>query len=334
MIDEIFVFDNVIHVYDVSQDNLLDDPSARAGRDSMLAIGAGMRWPGYAASGQRFDKRWTVEEMYEMVFVQAPTDMAMAQVVPIFEWFKDFFAPVAAQYEMAQRYPDRVLFCGGVDPIHRGLDDAMDQIAHQIQELGACSMKFYNGHVDRSWRCDDERIAYPMYERCRALGVNTIQFHKGTPFGLQPLEALSPLDLQRPARDFPDMNFIIHHLAFPYFEEAVSLASRFPNIYLALSGSLNLAVIAPRLVQEQLGRLLAEVGVHKLLWGSEAALAGGPAPYLRAFMDLEIPEDLRDGYGYPQITREDKELILGRNFAELMGIDIDARRAELAGAAR
>lgn len=334
MIEEIFVFDNVIHVYDMSEANVPDDPAARDGRDSMLAIGGALRWPGYAERGMRFDRRWTPEEMYDLVFVQAPTDMAMAQVVPIFEWFNDFFAPVAAQHAMAERYPDRVLFCGGVDPIYRGLDDALDQITHQISELGACSMKFYNGHVARSWRCDDERTAYPMYERCRDLGVHNVQFHKGTPFGHQPLEALSPLDLQAPARDFPDMNFIIHHLAFPFFEEAVSLAARFPNIYLALSGSLNLAVIAPRLVQEQLGRLLAEVGVEKLLWGSEAALAGGPAPYLRAFMDLEIPLDLRDGYGYPQISREDKERILGRNFAELMGIDIDARRAELAAMAR
>jgi uncharacterized protein len=334
VIDDIFVFDNVIHVYDMSDENVAEGSEAQQGRESMLGIGGALRWPGYAESGLSFDKRWTPEEMYDLVFVQSPTDMAMAQVVPIFEWFNDFFAPVQAQYEMAQRYPDRVLFCGGVDPLPRGVDDALEQISHQIKTLGACSMKFYNGHERRSWRCDDELVAYPMYERCRELGVNTIQFHKGTPFGLQPLEALSPLDLQAPARDFPDMNFIIHHLAFPFFEEAVSLAARFPNIYLALSGSLNLAVIAPRLVQEQLGRLLAEVGVHKLLWGSEAALAGGPRPYLRAFMDLEIPQDLRAGYGYPQITRFDKERILGRNFAELMGIDIDARRLELAGLPR
>jgi uncharacterized protein len=227
-----------------------------------------------------------------------------------------------------------VLFCGGVDPLQHGLAEALDGIDHQVRELGACSMKFYNAHERTSWRCDDERIAYPMYERCRDLGVHTIQFHKGTPFGMQPMEALSPVDLQAAARDFPDMNFVIHHLAHPYFEEAVSIAGRFPNVYLALSGNLNLAIIAPRLVQQQVGRLLMEVGVEKLLWGSEAALAGGPAPYLKAFMDLEIPLDLRDGFGFPQITRADKELILGRNFARLMGIDLDARRAQPAAAPR
>jgi len=330
MIDDIFIFDNVIHVYDLSAENTRPEPEAEAGRQSMLAIGGALRWPGYHDSGERFDKRWSVEEIYDMVFVKAPTDMAMAQVVPIFDWFEDFFAPVAAQHAIAERYPDRVLFCGGADPVYRGLEDALDQITYQVEELGACSMKFYNGHVQESWRCDDERLAYPMYERCRELGVRTVQFHKGLPFGLQPLGPLSPLDLERPARDFPDMNFIIHHLAEPFFEQALSLGSRYPNIYLALSGNLNLATIAPRMVQERLGRLLMEVGVHKLLWGSEAALAGGPAPYLRAFMDLEIPEDLRRGYGYPQITRDDKERILGLNFAELMGVDVDAKRSEFA----
>ena len=48
-------------------------------------------------------------------------------------------------------------------------------------------------------------------------------------------------------------------------------------------------------------------------------------------MKLEIPEDLRDGYGYPQITREDKEKILGLNFARMMGIDVEAKIAELGG---
>ena len=52
----------------------------------------------------------------------------------------------------------------------------------------------------------------------------------------------------------------------------------------------------------------------------------------RAFMDLEIPEDLCDGYGYPQITRQDRENILGRTFATLMGVDVEAAKQKLAAA--
>jgi uncharacterized protein len=269
------------------------------------------------------------------VFASSPTDMAMAQVVPMFDWFRDWYAPVRAQHAMAAAYPDRVLFCGGVDPMFRGLQEALEQIDHQVKTLGARSLKFYNGHarIQDCWRCDDERTAYPMYERARAAGVSVIQFHKGNPYGLQNLEYLSPIDLQAPARDFPDMNFIVHHLALPYFEELVSIASRFPNMYLSLAGYITFYRVAPRRVQEHLGRLLQMVGAEKILWGSEAALAGGPAPYLKAFMELEIPADLRSGYGYPQITLDDKRKILGENFAKLMGVDIEVKKRALAARA-
>jgi predicted TIM-barrel fold metal-dependent hydrolase len=333
VIDDIFIFDNVIHCYDLSDANLRTDrPDAQAARDHLLAIGRGSRLPAYNEGGSRWDKRWSIEDLYDMVFVQAPTDMAMAQVVPIFDWYKDWFAPVKTQHAMAEKYPDRVLFCGGADPLYRGLVDALDSIEYQVKELGAKSIKFYNGHVDRSWRCDDPKLAYPMYEKCQKLGVDVVQFHKGIPFGKTNVEVMSPLDIQAAARDFPDMKFVIHHLSVPYFDETIWVANRFDNVYLALSGNIDYFVIAPRLVQEQLGRLLMEVGVDKLLWGSEAALAGGPAPYLKAFMDMEIPEDLRSGYGYPQITREDKAKILGLNFAKLMGLDIEAKKRELAAA--
>ena len=317
-------------MYDMSDENLRDDRAdAELARDLLLSSGRRSRGPFH--TDVEFARRWTVEEMYRMVFVDAPTDMAMAQVVPLFDTYEDFFAPVRAQHAMAAAYPDRVLFCGGVDPLYRGLEDALEQLEHQVVELGACSIKFYNGHVQGSWRCDDEALAYPLYEKCRELGIDVLQFHKGLPIGLQNVEDLRPTDLQAPARDFPDLTFIVHHLAMPYFDELVSIAGRFPNVYLSLSGNIAQAVVAPRLLQEQLGRLLMQVGVEKLLWGSEAALIGSPAPYLRAFMQLQIPEDLRRGYGYPDLTPHDRELILGRNFARLMGVDIEAKRTELAG---
>ncbi|MDB5873349.1 MAG: amidohydrolase, partial [Ramlibacter sp.] len=175
---------------------------------------------------------------------------------------------------------------------------------------------------------------YPMYERARKAGIKVIQFHKGNPHGLQNMEWLSPTDLQAPMRDFPDMDFIVHHFALPYFDEMVSIAARFPNVYLSLAGYMAFYRIAPRRVQEHFGRLLQVAGAGKLLWGSEAALAGGPKPYLDAFMRMTIPDDLREGYGYPQITAQDKRAILGTNFARLMGVDIEAKKKQFAEAGR
>ncbi|HVW42845.1 MAG TPA: amidohydrolase family protein [Amycolatopsis sp.] len=323
MIDGIPIFDCVIHVYDMSEGNVrASEPTSEHARAHIAGLQAPTRMLPQNAH-YPVTVRWSPEEVYDMVFTHGGTDLGMAQTVPIYDWFDDWFAPVRAQYEMARRYPEQVLFCGGVDPVGQGPDEALRQIEVQVREMGARSFKFYNGHLEGSWRCDDRELAYPLYRKCLDLGVDVIQFHKGSPFGQQNMEDLSPLDLQRAARDFPDLKFIIHHAAFPYIEEAVNIASRFPNIYIALSGTINAYFIAPRKVQEWIGRMLGEVGVDKLLWGSEAALQGNPRPYLESFVhDFHIPDDLRTGYGYPQITRQDKEKILGTNFARLMKVDL------------
>lgn len=319
MIDDIVVFDNVIHAYDMSDENLRPDvPTAKVSRAHMAgALGVPRRQPAEALM-----RRWTADDLYELVFSDGATDFAMAQVVPIYDWYTSWFAPVQAQHEMAVKYPDRVMFCGGVDPNLEGLPAALDAITEQITGMGARSMKFYNGHIDSAWDCSDPEVAYPMYERCRDLGVNVLQFHKGIPFGVQNMEYLRPNDLQGAARDFPELTFIIHHLAMPYVDETISIASRFPNVHLALSGTQSQLFSAPRRMEKTIGRLLSEVGVHKLLWGSEAPLVGSPRPYLEAFVALEIREELMDDYGYPQITRADKEAILGGNFARMMGVDL------------
>jgi uncharacterized protein len=325
VIDGMYVFDNVIHAYDLSDSNLREDvPSATTARDHMV----GALGPRRRQSPDELKREWLVQDMYHLVFETSGTDLAMAQVVPIYDWYKDWFAPIQRQWELAQAHPHRVLFCGGVDPRLDGIEGAKQTIKMQAVEMGSKSMKFYNGHRDHSWRCDDPEVAFPLYEACRSNGIEVLQFHKGIPFGDQNMEDLKPNDIQGAARAFPDMKFIIHHLAYPYIDETISIAARFPNVYLALSGTISLFMIAPRRLQEVMGRLLFEVGSSKLLWGSEAALVGSPQPYLRLLADLQIADDLRDGYGYPQITRADKEAILGGNFARMLGIDLPAAVAK------
>lgn len=325
MIDDIVVFDAVVHLHDMSDANLREQvPGAQRSRELALMMGEGLR-PLHGDQTD-FSSRISAEQMGRMVFDSSPTDLAMAQVVPIFDWFDDWWAPVELQAEFARAYPDRAFFCGGVDPAHRGLPAALEHLDWQVGELGAKTLKFYNAHIGKTWRCDDPELAYPIYERAAEHGVRVLQFHKGLPFGLSNVEDTRPNDLQQAARDFPELTFVIHHLGIPYFDETVNIAARFPNVHLCLSANLCFTPIQPRVVQMQLGTLLAQVGSDKLIWGSEAGLAGPPAPYLAAFMDLQIPDDLREGYGFPQITLDDKRKILGENYARLMGVDLDAVR--------
>jgi hypothetical protein len=44
-------------------------------------------------------------------------------------------------------------------------------------------------------------------------------------------------------------------------------------------------------------------------------------------MDFQIPEDLCQGYGYPQLTDQAKRKILGENLLRLHGMDVQEARA-------
>lgn len=335
MIENVFVFDNVVHMFNASEKQIVG-PLGPIGQEHWLRLTNQARPPGDnlrygdVSSKEAFAQNWTVEKAGTMIFDDSDTDLAMAQTVTLFDYWEDGLSSVESQYELHKAFPDQTLFCGGVDPAYQSMKACLEQMEFQSKEWGAVSFKFYNAHIDgKSWRCDDPKVAYPLYEKALELGVNLLQFHKGLPIGPVNMEEAMPNDLQGMARDFPNANIVIHHLSLPYFEETVSIAARFPNVYLALSGNLHMLLVAPRAVQETLGRLLRDVGVHKLLWGSESPVMGCPQPVLKLFWELEMPEDLQRNYGYPPITREDKEMILGKNMAQLMGIDIEAKKKEL-----
>jgi predicted TIM-barrel fold metal-dependent hydrolase len=79
---------------------------------------------------------------------------------------------------------------------------------------------------------------------------------------------------------------------------------------------------------EILGKLLFWCGEDKIVYGSEAPIFH-PQWALRAFMDFSIPQDLVDGYGYPQLTEVAKRKILGENLLRLHGLDVAEVKSRL-----
>ena len=284
------------------------------------------------ANDHFIDEELSVEEADRILFEESDTDIAMAQTVPLFGWWKEGFSPARRQYALKEAYPDRVLFCGGVDPLFQGIDGAMREMERQIQEWGAVSFKFYQAHDHSlSWRVDDRQIAYPLWEKALELGITNVQFHKGVPFGTERMEHMQPTDLQQAAFDFPELTFIIHHLGDPYIDESISLAARNPNIWLTLSAWINVYPIMPREALKRLGKALMYVGPDRLLWGTEAFVWPNVQGYIELFAELEMPEDLQDGYGFPQITRDDEATDLGR---ELRPAAQHRRRSDTQGHSR
>ena len=319
--DDVIVFDNVVHVANMDPDNF-QLPDGAAMTDSFWRFVAD--WPAdhRPADLEHLRHRWSVDEVHDIVFSDGSTDFAMAQTVPLFDMFKDGFAHVERQWQLKEKDRERVVFVGGADPVYHGADGAVREIERQITEWGARSMKFYNGHSGgRSWQCDDRSIAYPMYEKALELGVNILQFHKGSALGLERIEDLQPNDLQQVAVDFPEAHIIIHHLAFPYHAVAIDLARRFPNIYLSMSAWINELITRPVPTTAILGEVLSRCGPEKLLFGSELPLFPVARQLVDLVLSVQIPEEMQEGYGYPEITDQMRRMFMGGNLMRLLGMD-------------
>jgi predicted TIM-barrel fold metal-dependent hydrolase len=323
---DMFIFDNVVHMYDNTPDNVLD-PVAKNNLEKFH-----VRYTDEGEDMSQFSgAAMNRDDALRQLFTESETDMAMAQTVPLFGWWKEGFAPARLQHELQMAAPDRVVFCGGVDPLFQGVRDAVKEMERQVVEWGAVSMKFYKSHGARlTWRADDREIAYPMWEKAMELGLSSVQFHCGGPLGREPVEALRAIDIQAAAADFPDLNFIIHHLGDPYIDETLNIASRFDNIYLALSSTvINIWPIAPWETYERMGKCLARVGEDKLLWGSEAFIWPHLQMLIDIFGELRIPEELQDRYGYPELTDQARRKILGLNQAKILGLDVATKLKQL-----
>ena len=328
--NDAIVFDGVAHVFNFEKKNALG-PAGEMFNNHLYAFHATLTPEGQTVlPPEEFLRQWTVDEIDEMVYRQSDTDMLCAMPLPLTDLFRDGLSPWEECAELASRNPDRTVFWGSVNPMEGRR--ALDLMERQVGEFGAKAFKFYNVRYDYGrpfpWRMDDPQVAFPVFEKARELGVNLIGVHKGVPLGPQPIEATQTWDMDGAAANFPDINFVIFHVGLPFIDEVCWQLIRYPNLYASIAATINFVVRAPRQFAEVLGKLLFWCGEDKIIYGSEAPI-WQPQWALEAFWNFQLPQDLVEGYGYPQLTEQAKRKILGENLLRLHGMDVEETRARL-----
>ena len=203
---------------------------------------------------------------------------------------------------LAAEHRDVLIPFASIDPA-RG-KAGVDAAERLIVEHGVRGFKF---HPSTQAFFPNDRSAYPLYELIEAHGLVAL-FHTGqTGVGAgQPggggirLKYANPMLIDDVAADFPNMDIILAHPSFPWQDEALSVATHKPRVYIDLSGW------SPKYFPPQLVQYANSLLKNKVLFGSDFPVIT-PDRWMNDFEQLNIKDEV-------------KPLIFKENAARLFGL--------------
>src|SRR5437016_3289894 len=296
------------------------------------------------------------------VFGDSDTVMAVISGVPSRDWDKNPLPP--DQMVATRKYVNdlagsrRVLSHGLLRP-NLG-EKEFPEMERQVKGLKIDAWKMYTGAElgEKAWFMDDEKVAYPFWERTKKLGIKNLCVHKGLPLGAFNEKACTPLDLEKAAKDWPDLNFIVYHSGFrgfgllgqgtgakvvdkktddpqeiPWISDILRILKRNPkikNIYFELGSTFQqTSARDPKMCLHMLGQMIQAAGADHIVWGTDSIWGGSRQSQIQRLRRLKMTQELMDKYKYPALTDEIKAQIFGLNAARLFGIDPKAKRKEI-----
>lgn len=331
MIEGNFIINPIAHAYNLTDENLQPNPYARGLRDLLVKLHLVWNPEHLQVPAEVYMTDWPMEALARTLFLETDIDMAANMYLRLDSWFRDGLCSRRKNVEAATRWPDRFLTYVGVSPTE-GLEVCLKDLEEQMQELpNSIGLKLYPDNVEpfRSWRMDDPKLAYPLFERAQKLGIKTVAIHKAIPNGPVPINPYKVDDIDGAAIHFPELNVEIVHSGLAFVEETAHAIARFPNVYANLEITSLLMHHGPGLFNEILATFLFWGGPEKIIY-SDGTLFCHSQPLLEKFWNLELPEELLHKYNLRQLTKQDKALILGGNYARIIGLDVDKAKAKIA----
>ncbi|HUT50500.1 MAG TPA: amidohydrolase family protein [Alphaproteobacteria bacterium] len=203
--------------------------------------------------------------------------------------------------ELTAEHSDILIPFASIDPA-KGKAGAREA-RRLVEHYGIKGFKF---HPTMQGFYPNDRSAYVLYEAIAEAGVPAL-FHTGQTgvgagmrggMGMR-LKYSNPMYLDDVAADFPDMPIVLAHPSFPWQEEALSVATHKPNVYIDLSGW------SPKYFPPILVRYANTLLRHKVLFGSDWP-AITPDRWLADFDTLDIKPEVK-----PLIMKENARKLLG-----------------------
>ncbi len=232
-----------------------------------------------------------------------------------------------------------------------------DQMEREVKTYGIDSWKWYchtdPGGSGNGFRMDDEKLAYPFYEKSKKLGLKVFSCHKGYASQSRRFGHFAhPADVEKAAKDHPDISFIVYHSAmkhgtwepqykspevfdpktgdFLWHADLMKIKDRNPdmkNVYCEIGSAFGtLAVHHPVMCMHLMGKNIKHYGADHVIWGTDCLWWGSPQWVIDALKRFQISDEICEKFGYEKITKEDKQKIFGQNAAKVYKIDLEAKR--------
>ena len=191
--------------------------------------------------------------------------------------------PSSQVLQFAERAPDRFVFSLLFDP--RGGYNALKNFEAVAQAHPVVLARVIPSLLNVP---PDDRIYYPLYAKCCDLGL-PISVNTGIPGPPLPGRCQDPMHLDEVCLFFPELTIIMAHGADPWWEVAIRLMQKYPNLYLKTSA------YAPKYLPQCLLDYMGSKGLHKVLFGSDFPFLD-PKRCIEEAQTLPLSSEARDNF--------------------------------------
>lgn len=224
---------------------------------------------------------------------------------PSIERANDYIAALTVQHE-------HLLGMASVNPRHRGVDAAREELRRAIETLGLTGLKLYPMYDH--YEVADADLALPIFEAAAALDI-PVMVHMGTTPARGALLAYGmPIGLDEVARRFPQLRVLICHAAFPWTDDCLALVARHENLFLDVSYFLGRVSQSDIYAFLQRARQL-DCPLSRICWATDYPGGGTASSLLPKFA---LVNDAAGGG--PLVSTVDMAWMLGGNWARFAGL--------------
>jgi predicted TIM-barrel fold metal-dependent hydrolase len=190
-----------------------------------------------------------------------------------------------------QAHPDRFIGAASVD-LHHPMD-AVRELRRCVNELGFKALRV----LPWLWRLPpNDRRYYPLYAACIDLGI-PFCLQVGHTGPMMPSEPGRPIPyLDDVALEFPELTIVAGHIGYPWTQEMIALATKYPNVYIDTSA------YKPKRYPPELVDYIQKNGRKKVLFGSNYPMIM-PADCIAQMVHLDLDDETQQLFLHDNAAR-------------------------------